>query len=120
MWAYAGWGAVNAALGYLLTFPLLLLVLLGRFARARVWHDVVAPFHGAEASGAAVGVLVAGVPLGLLAAWANRRLRRRPRLGAWPPAVYWPLTAAVLAAPSAVAYVAEPTVPQLLGKGLFW
>lgn len=91
---HAAWVAANAVLGYLLVFPALTVVLLWRFVRSRVWHGTVAPFHGAEASAAALVIVVVGTPLVVLTVWANRRLRRRPELRRRPWAVCWPVTAA--------------------------
>jgi hypothetical protein len=114
------WAGANLAIGYLLSFPLLTAVLLGRFVQARAGGGTVAPFHGAEATAAVAVVVVVGVPLALAAVLVNRAVRRRPALRRWPVALFWPVTAALLLGPFAWCYLAEPTVPQMLGKGLLW
>jgi hypothetical protein len=114
------WFGGNLVLGYLLSFPLITVILLGDYFRARVWHTTVAPFHGAEAQMGVLFVVAVGGPLGTAAILLNRAVRRRLVLRRWTAPVFSPFTAVILMSPFAAFYIAEPTVPQMLGKGLLW
>lgn len=114
------WVLANAVLGYLATFPLLMVVVFGYFVRAELWGTVSSPFRAGEADVAVLTILVTGIPVAVAAVLVNRALRRRLDLRGWATLGFWVLTAAVLLAPFAVSALSGTTVNQLLGKGLFW
>lgn len=114
------WLLANLLLGYLAAFPLLSAVVLTYYLRAKVWGTVSAPYHAAEAeAGAAVAVLGGGLLI-TAAVLVNRALRHRLELRGWPAITFWPVTATILLTPFLYFWLAELTVPEMLGKGLLW
>lgn len=113
----AAWVAVNLALGYCLSFPLISAFVFGYYVRAKVWGDVSAPYGSAEAQISVAFAVVGGGVLVTVAVLVDRRSRRTLR---WPAIVFWPATTVLLVTPCLLFVLNELTVPQMLGKGLLW
>lgn len=117
--AAAAWAVANLILGYLATFPLLFLVLLGQYLRAELGGRMPAPFQEAEATASACAVVALGAPLVIVSVVANRWLRRR--LPRWPAPVFWLVTVAVQLVPFTWFMLGtDRGFPALLGRGLLW
>jgi hypothetical protein len=117
---FLAWFAANVVIGYILSFPLLTIVIFTYYIRAKLWGTVSSPFRDGEADVPFYFIIVTGLPLTVIAILANRALRRRLDLHGWQTAAFWVVTIAVVLAPATFFALGELTVPQMFGKGLFW
>ncbi|HET9140348.1 hypothetical protein [Actinophytocola sp.] len=114
------WLLTNLAIGYLLAFPLLLVVVYSYYVRATVWGTVSSPFRDGEADVGVFVILITAVPLAVAAVAVNRLLRRRWGLTGRAAAAFWTGTVLLLFGPFTAFALSDLTVPQMLGRGLLW
>jgi hypothetical protein len=114
------WLLANLTIGYLASFPLLMVVVFGYYVRAKVWGTVASPFRDGEADVGVLVILGTATPLAFAAVAVNRLLRRRWGLAGRAAVAFWAITALVLLAPFTVFALSDLTVPQMLGRGLLW
>ncbi|TCO62901.1 hypothetical protein [Actinocrispum wychmicini] len=114
------WAVANLAIGYLASFPLLTAVTFSYYLRAKLWGTVSSPFRDGEADVPLLVILVAGIPLTIVAILVNRSVRRRSGLRGWRALGFWAATVVVLLAPFTYFVLGGLTVSEMFGRGLLW